>query len=371
MPLKALKTIFVFLFFQSSWAQASSLYTPNLNSRTRAMGGTSIGYVKGVDALFNNAASLARVDGFSLKIADVNVGASKNSQRLIDQGFGSGNPISAADLQSLFGETYFSEVSAQTGMVFPRFGFGIYSTNTVSEVFNNPVFPTFNVDFLSEYGYLVAGSIPLGDRMSFGITGRSMKRWSGNKDLLVTDLLGATDETLIQNNFLDKGAGEAFDLSFLAQLPQNVSIAAVWKDVGDTAFRPSSGNGPERQEENLSFGIAKTDQFGFIDMTYAFEYNHIRQIDSIGKKLHLGTEVSMGLFDLRAGLSQGYLTYGAAVDLWLISIEAAAYTEELGTSAGQSRSDRYQATISINLDFDQAFKLKNQLGKKRRLMQRR
>ena len=364
---------FILISFFVFHAEADSLFTPNLNARARAMGGTSIAYTQGVDALFYNAAALSKVEGYTLKIADANLGTSKNSQRLVDQAFSSTSPATAGGLQSLYGETFFAEASTQSGMVFPYFGFGAYSSNYVSETFNNPVFPTFNVDFLSEYGYLLAGAVPLGNNMSFGFTGRHMKRWSGKQDILVSDLLGTTDRDLIQSRLQDKGTGNAIDISFLATIPQqNLNIAVVWKDVGNTAYTIDTGNGPERQDDNLSFGVSKIAKYSFFDMTYAFEYDHIRQAnENISKKLHIGAEMSLGLIDLRAGLSQGNLTYGAGVDLWLINIEAAAYSDELGSSVGQNRSDRYQASISITLDFDQAFKLKNQMGKKRRLLQRR
>ncbi len=367
-----IKIIFATLFLVS-YAEADSLFTPNLNARARAMGGTSIAYARGADALFYNAAALSKVEGYTLKIADANLAASTNSQRLADQTFSSSGPVTPSSLQGLYGQTYFAEASAQSGMVFPYFGFGAYSSNYVTEIFNNPVYPTFNVDFMSEYGYLLAGAVPIGANMSFGFTGRHMKRWSGKQDILVSDLLGSTDRDLIQSRFQDKGTGNAIDISFLATIPQqDVSIAVVWKDVGNTAYTIDTGNGPERQDDNLSLGISKVSKYNFFDMTYAFEYDHIRQAnENISKKLHIGAEMSVGLFDLRAGFSQGNLTYGAGVDLWLINIEAAAYSDELGSSIGESRSDRYQASISLTLDFDQAFKLTNQMGKKRRLLQRR
>ncbi|MBC7457968.1 MAG: hypothetical protein H7235_06795, partial [Bdellovibrionaceae bacterium] len=308
----------IFISFMASYARADSIFTPNLNARARAMGGTSIAYAHGADALFYNAAALARVEGYSLKIADANVGASKNSQRLIDQGFSSSVPLTSQNLQSLYGENYFAEGSAQSGMVFPFFGFGGYSSNYTTEIFNNPVFPTFNISFMSEYGYILAGALPVSENTSFGLTGRHMKRWSGKKDILVTDLIGTTDRNLIESNFQDKGTGDAIDVSFLTTLPpQNINIAVVWKDVGNTAFRTDTGNGPERQDDNLSLGVSKTAKYNYFDVTYAFEYDHIRQAsENIGKKLHLGAEMSLGLIDLRAGLSQGNFTYGAGVDLW-------------------------------------------------------
>ncbi len=344
-----------------------------MNARARAMGGTNITTARGVDALFNNASYLSRVEGYSFKILGANVAASSNSQRLLDQQQNGGDPLTAESLQGLYGETYFVESSLQAGMVFPYFGFGVYSSNYTTEIFNNPVFPTFNVDFLSEYGYIIAGAVPIGPQAALGITGRHMKRWSGNEDILVTDLIGTTDKDLIESRFQDKGTGNALDVSFLFSLPQeNIDFAVVWKDIGNTAFTADAGDGPERQHDNLSFGVSKIAKHSLFDVTYAFQYDHIRLTGvDISKKLHIGAEVNLGFVDVRAGLSQGYLSYGAGVDLWLITIDAAAYSEEMGSYIGERRSDRYQASISLNLDFDQAFKLRTESGKKRRLLQRR
>ena len=151
----------------------------------------------------------------------------------------------------------------------------------------------------------------------------------------------------------------------------NPTFTFVWKDVGSTRFEPTSGVGPDRQADNLIFGASIQHPFAYGTWTHAFEYKYIttNSVD-LSKKIHLGTEVSFGLLDFRAGLYQGYLTYGAAFDISFIRAEVASYALELGNSAGQSKNDRYQASISINLDFDQAFKLSKD-GKKRRLMQRR
>lgn len=369
-----MKKIFTYLILMTCSLQARVLYQPGQSTRSIAMGGTSIAFVRGVDAMFYNPAALARVEGFSFTMAEVQAAYSKNSTRLVDQANSSGGSLTAADINQLYGQTFFADISLRGGVVLPNVGVGAYSNNYVHEVFNNPVFPTYNVDFVSDYGYVVAGAIPLGPNTSFGIAGRHVKRWSGEKDILVTSLIGSDDKTVIEQNLPDHGAGNALDLSFLTTFSGDLSpsIAFVWKDVGSTRFEPSAGVGPERQEDNLIFGASAQHSFAGATWTHAFEYKFIRQAnEDLSKKIHIGTEASYGLLDFRAGLSQGYLTYGAAFDLSFLRFEAAAYALELGNSAGQSQSDRYQASVSINLDFDQSFKLKTSEGKKRRLMQRR
>lgn len=352
---------------------AKTLYQPMQSTRNLGMGGTGVAYTRGVDALFVNPAALARAEGYSFTLIEIQPAAGTNSQRLIDQAQNLGSSLASADLSGLYGQTFFADVSAKSGMVFPNFGFAFYSTNQMSETFNDPVFPTFNVDFVSDYGYLVAGAIPIGPQASIGISARHVKRWEAKKDLLVTDLVGTTDQDLIESVASDKGTGNALDLSFLATFSGNLSptLGIMWHDVGMTRFEPTAGNGPVRQDDNLVLGGSIQHPFSLATWTHAIEYKFIRtEGEDISKKIHLGTEASFGIFDLRAGFSQGYLTYGAALDFSFLKIEAAAYSVELGNSAGQNRSDRYQASISLNLDFDQAFKLTKD-GKKRRLMQRR
>ena len=264
-------------------------------------------------------------------------------------------------------------MNARSGFVFPYWGAGAYSTNYINETFSNPVFPTFNVEFISDYGYLVAGAVPIGPLTSIGLTGRHVKRWGGQQDILVTSLIGTSDQQLIESTITDKGTGNAMDLSFLTGIANdwNPSFAVVWRDLGNTKFNPTTGNGPPQQENNLIFGASVQRKVPLGTLTSSFEYKFIQQTESLSKKIHVGTELSLGLIDLRAGLYQGYLTYGVALDFSFLRIEAAKYSIELGNSSGQNPSERYQASISLNLDFDQAFKLQSGEGKKRRLMQRR
>ncbi len=361
-------TIFCILSLSIS-AQARVLYQQLQSTRSLGMGGTAITMVRGADAVFINPAALTLNEGYSFTIGEISAAAGVSDGKVPSQS----STLSSSDLSSFYGNTLFSDASAKSGMAFPNFGFGVYSSNFIHLRFDDPVFPTFNFDFVSDYGYTVAGAIPIGPKTSFGIAGRHVKRWATEEDFLITDLIGTDLNQFMDTNILSKGSGNALDLSFLTTLSGslNPTLAVVWKDVGFTRFEPTSGQGPNRQDDNVIFGASIQHPFALGDWTHAFEYKFIgtNSVD-ISKKIHLGTEVSYGLIDIRAGFYQGYLTYGAALDFSFLKVEAAAYALELGNSSGQSKSDRYQASISLNMDFDQAFKLTKD-GKKRRLMQRR
>lgn len=367
-------TLIIILFFSFENSYAIDIFQNGMTTRSAAMGGTGVAFVKGPASLFINPASLARVEGFSLNIANLNLALSSNALDLKDEFHGSSN-ITSQQVDSLYGKKIFTEASVYGGAVIPYFGVGAYSANTVLMSFNNPSFPTFNVDFVSDYSYVVGFAVPLAEKTSFGVAGRHVKRWGDKANILVSDLIGNDAQEVIKSHINSKGKGNALDLSFLTTVKGpgdgDLNIAAVWKDVGDTKFDPTLGAGPERQENNLILGLALINDWKGLVWTNAFEYKFVRNDGDITKKLHLGTELSLGLVDLRAGYGQGYLSYGAALDLSFLVLEAAIYSSELGTSAGQTESNRYQLGLSLNLDFDQSFKLQSSEGKRRRLLQRR
>ena len=353
------------------------LYQAGLPPRCLAMGGTCSSHVKGSQGMFFNAATLARVEGFDFTLFQATASVSKDAESYVNAvQNNSDNKMTPSDLQKLYGKTITADVSARSGVALPYFGMGAYSTNYLTETFNNPAYPTFNLNYISDYGYMIAAAVPLGDKTSFGITGRSAKRWGGNKDIDISSLTNSSNKDVIDQNFPDHGAGVAVDLSFITTLDHTQlkpTFSIVWLDVGQTQYKKYAGEqDPPAQADNLILGTSIEHEFLFTDFTHSLEYQYIRTNgEDLGKKLHFGTEASLGLIDLRAGVSQGYLTYGVGLDLFFLQIDATAFTSEMGSYAGQSRNDRYQVGLTLNLNLDQSFKLTNLEGKKRRLKQRR
>ncbi len=364
---------FLLTFLTGYSVGAAELYQPGLQARCFAMGGTCISHVRGAASLFYNPAALARVEGFDLIIADVQAGISKD---VVD--FSSkfqGATFSASDFNQLYGKTLTADVAARTGFAMPGFGFGLFSNNSTNMQFSDPTFPTFHMNLISEYGYVVGGAFSLGSETSLGISARHIKRWGGDKDIDMMSLVGSSSDGVASSNFQDHGVGHGLDLAFMTTLnhPMKPTLSVVWQDVGVTTFNLTSGVAPPPpQYDNLIFGAAIKQELGIFSFTHAFEYKFIRTSGyDLSKKLHLGTEASFGPLDIRGGINQGYVTYGVGLDLLFFQLDAAAYATELGTYAGQSRSDRYTVSLTFGLDLDQSFKLRDMDGKRRRLKQRR
>jgi hypothetical protein len=352
---------------------AGELYHQGLPTRCLAMGGTCVSHISGSRALFLNPAALARVEGFDFILAQAQVGISKDVLDFSSQF--QGGSFSASDINNLYGKYLTADITGRAGFVIPNFGFGVYSNNYTALQFSDPTFPTFNMNFISDYGYVVGGSLPIDDRTSFGLSLRHIKRWGGEQDINVGSIIGSSSSNLASNNFQDHGVGHAVDLAFRTTFNHTLkpTLSLVWQDVGQTTFNKTQGaKAPPTQKDNLILGVSLYQELVIIDFTHSFEYKFIRDdSESFSKKIHLGTEASLGPLDIRAGLNQGYLTYGLGLDLWLFQIDAAAYATEIGTYSGQSKNDRYSISLTFQLDLDQSFKLIDSDGKKRRLNLRR
>ena len=155
--------------------------------------------------------------------------------------------------------------------------------------------------------------------------------------------------------------------------PFHPTLAVVWQDMGMTSFTKTDGiDAPPRIHDNVSVGFGTFVDLPGLDWTNSIELQHLTESDEqIGKKVHLGTEISLPLIDLRAGINQGYTTYGAGFDFFLFKVDAAYYKEELGVYPGQTPDTRYEIGISLDLSFDANFSFTDNDGKRRRLKQRR
>lgn len=110
---------------------------------------------------------------------------------------------------------------------------------------------------------------------------------------------------------------------------------------------------PFQSHRAFNFGVsALHDHFWFFSsILLAIEMTDIgNNINgSIYKNLHLGSEFKWKALAARLGVSQGYLTAGFGVDLWLFQVNVATYAEELGLNPGVMEDRRYAAQIGFQI----------------------
>lgn len=368
--------LLTFVLFVSSSAVAQSLTEFARNARSLGMGGVYIPFVNGADAVFYNPASLSKVEGLDIKAVEVGVSLNSLSQEDLDelQNFDPNDPNT---YNGLYGKRVWVQATGKSAVAVGNFAVGYLYDAEVSLELHNPTYPQFETYFRQDSGYYVGYAIPIGPGTHLGMTAKRLNRWGGVKqELSLTDVSNAESINDIGNRFDDKGQGYGFDLAVgtTIDLPLlKPTVALVWQDVGNTAFTKTEGDdNPPHIPQNLSLGAGVNLDLPGLDVAFGGEVRHLLEPEiEAGKKLHLGAEVSLPVFDLRAGYSQGYLSYGVGVNLFILHIDAVSYTEELGAYPGQTADNRYMISVGVDLGFDADFKFTDNQGKRRKLKQRR
>ena len=105
---------------------------------------------------------------------------------------------------------------------------------------------------------------------------------------------------------------------------------------------------------DIAFGVGFYPDMGqlgrFVDPSFSVDMHDLvgafAGSSSISTLLHAGAQVKLiSLFTLRAGLDQGYLTFGAGMKVLFLDLNFAIFTRELGAYIGDQPNAG--ATVSL------------------------
>ncbi len=364
----------VFLGVFLGTAQAGSdTYEPIYSIRQNGMGGVYVFHPKDASSFLQNPAYSCMTKGINWTLFDLN--GAVNGLQVYSDVKSTSSLSGLSSFSSWYGKKIWFGLGGNSTMTLPCFGFSVYNASILTLLTHNPAFPNVEVTYLTDTGFSLGGGIPIGPNFSLGLAGKKVTRKGGTQNIGTSSLTTINNTTLLEQ-FANQGDGFGMDLGFVyrnGSAAGNPTVSASWRDVGSTAFIKSAGaDAPERQKDNLVLGVSSSGEVPLLGYGLGLEYRHITESDmQIGKKIHLGLEVSLAFIDLRAGFYQGYTSYGAGLDFWFIHFDAAYYTVERGAYAGQTADQRVQLGLSFELGFDPDFKLTDSGGKKRKLKQRR
>ncbi len=372
------KIIFLFIFGFYISASAAEIFEFSRPIRAQGMGGVYLPFVEPVDAVLWNPAVLADNSGLAYEIANLGLGANGlATYNVINTYSKCGSALSCYD--PLYGVPIWIGLNGKTSLAVGNFGATLFTFTSLNTALHNPAFPELDTTFNKDDGALVGMGFHVARMTSVGLTLKQIRRWGGTQAIGVSTLTGgALSVSTLQNNFNSKGTGYGFDVGGETKIPGLIStiFSAHWQDVGSTSFvQTAGGPPPDRIHDNLSLGIGTEFVIPGLSFRSGVEYRNVTlQGEQIGKKIHLGAELGLPFVDLRAGLNQGYTTYGVGVDVLFFRIDAATYTEELGVYPGQSPSARLEVGLSFSMSVDADFgfltggngRYKNQKLKQRR-----
>lgn len=353
------------LLLLASIANSGDVYVPtgvstHLSVAQMGMGGLTTTVGTNSHTLFYNPALLNRQD-FSLEIAPISGGFDNDAFEILDfvddhqDEFDNFEDLSLEeqeqfiiDSQSFDSKWVGVQLTPYMGFTSRNYGAGIYGVSHADVKIDQGVFvPAVG---LRGYGDLVIGVGTgrvidiMGKSYELGVTVRFVQRRtlapmrinaadaSDAEEIVETALDEATED--VKSGFgIDAGMIRSFKLDISGR-PVDFDYAAVVQDlIGalDGYVKP-----------NVKFGIMA--HLPYSHSTYVpgwdvgIELNDFfnRQGVNLFQRINIGTEVSLlsEFVKLRGGFHQGYPTIGASLELYIVSLDYAYFTRELGTKPG-------------------------------------
>ena len=353
--MKILLFILAFPLAATAADRRGKVYDNFHSIRAMGMGNAYTAIVRDADSLLYNPAGLCRVGGFDWVIADPYVGASglEVADDLAD--LQDDNGFEDA-VRNLYGDNVSVVAGAKTAFVIPCLGVGIYDSLNASIDVQNPVYPNLDIAATNDFAYTLGAGVPFGPFGEFGIAARYIQR-TGSRIPLGPSFIASLDPDSIRSNIERKGAGYALDMGMNFRIPGPVGIilSGVWRNIGETTFEPENAGDPAPPSDpnEMIVGAGLDIDLPLIDIRPAIDIRHLNREDvQLGKKIHMGIEVSLPLIDARAGFHQGYYTLGAGVNMGLLRVDAATWGVELGDYPGQREDRRYAIQVTLELGFD-------------------
>ena len=263
------------------------------------------------------------------------------------------------------------ELNSFTGFVTEGFGFGVFSNFKSNQIglSGNKINPSIVINGEGNVEIPVGVAFKVFDRVNLGASVRGIASYKANSTLHYVELSDLADDSLSDEQKMsimnvEEAVGYGVNLGAVVELGglnAAVSIRDPFSKVQTSKYVKNDSNEYELQDvdnkslpTNLSLGLSNRP---YIDgkqrkFFWAVEVENLLNKDLNGdgyddknfyKKIHAGTEyylLDSSWLDLklRAGINQGYLTYGASVKLFVVELEYANYTEELGPHSGMDKN---------------------------------
>lgn len=360
-------------FSQTTWAatnQGQNRWT-HFGVRPLAMGNAFVAIVDDFNALFYNPAGLARLKEWDGEFFNPAFEISSNTTDFINdltdltQGSASQTTAVLDLIEANTGQNHHIAFGLTPHLVFPGFGIGLGAHLDASLTFHRDpsAFINFGPELILPISYATNF---LEDRLSVGFSLKARVKGGVNHEFTIQDLEalksnadeadGAASGPKIED-FVEGGFGYGADLGilFTPMDPLEPTFGLSITDFGGTSYSTQIDVGdaalstPDDVLPSVNVGLSlkpiKTD---VMYLTTAIDMHSINQPFDYTKKLNLGLELGYGsLIKLQTGLHQGYLSAGFQIDVGLLALRFATYSEELGNVAGKIEDRRYLLQIKL------------------------
>ncbi len=320
--------------------------------RPLGMGGAFTAVADDENALFYNPAGLDRVRSWGFALANPLFEIGENGIDLYndvqDTDFNDTTEVTDL-LRDYIGEYLHARAAVFPHFVMRRFALGVLGQANVNVEAHNVAYPEADVDALLTLGaHLGLGWGFLDGKLRVGGAVKYIKAYRLQETYTAADIASADFEDQLDDDLKD-GAGFGFDLGAMFTFPVLLqpTVAAVVQNVADTDLG-DAGEIPQQ----INLGLSVTHSFAWLTLVGAADWvdvtNNVGEDDDPYKRLHFGLEARLPMvLSARVGLYQGYTSFGATLDLWILKFDYATYAEEIGSAAGEDADRRHVVQVTL------------------------
>jgi len=355
-------TILTTLLSSNAFAGARGVFYNTM--RDRAMGNVGILSAKGATAFINNPALLTR-GMVSISPITIQLFLNKN---FVDLGnFIEDNAedfLSPSKADSLYDELNSIDnrwmkvgVPVSAGISIKNLGFAYYATPNLElkidkGIYEPRAFGRGTFDKVITFG-LGKGLDFLMPGLKGGVAVKLITREEINEVKLgFSEITGGGDaaEDLLEDSLRVKRTGVAFDIGGLLKLSDGLEVGFVLADafgnldkdslslVDTTSGSDFDTNLKVGARINLPFRIKA--EFMVVDLLNKQDTNFFNRV-------HIGGEMDLVILKLRGGFNQGYPTFGVGLNLAIIQLDLAVWTDEIGSVPGLDGETFYGAQFNL------------------------
>lgn len=325
--------------------------------RPLGMGGAFTAVADDHNSMFYNPAGLNNIKGFGrVDLLNPYFEYSKNTLNFFEdvKDVGDADTDSeqaqlAADLMSRWmGKNLHLRTGVFPNVTMHNFGFGVLGQGYFDGEVHNPLgSSTLDVRFGYDVAAVASGALGfMESRVQVGITGKMVSRRIQERSYTTLDLV---QQDGLDMGDLQQGNGFGVDLGVIVHPPVflNPSLGLTVQNIGDIDLGDA---GLIKQQVNLGLGLAPELPFGklILALDLMDASRNLGEDDDTAKRLHAGVEYRFPvILAVRAGLHQGYPSFGLTADFWILKADYAFYIEEIGAYAGQRPDRRNVVQLSI------------------------